>query len=517
MPSNAVVLLDNGAHTIKAGLSSAVGSNPRIIYNAAIRSKGDNRLYIGHEFDKCQDYASLSYRLSFERGYLTDWDVQKAVWDNLFGPEAFSLDFESHSLLVTEPPFNFHSIQEKYDQLVFEEYEFASYLRCPAASLAPYGSLFSPSDNPPYLSYPECSLIVDSGFSFTHVIPIMQGSIVWSGVRRIDIGGKLLTNHLSTLVSFRQWNMLDQIHIVNEVKEKCCYVSSSFPTDLERCRLGGNVNGITLEYILPDFSRNRHGYVRGRPAPTVTPTVNLGCGEPVHIAQDTNSQSGRQPDGVTETVRHDGVEISYEAPPPSDSDQILYMSNERFTVPELIFNPNDIGLEQSGLPHAINDSISSLPLDLQGMFWANIGLIGGNVRFEGFGRRLRRELRALAPVEYGVGIYESTEPTMQAYKSAHALANSDYYNSLVVTREEYNEGGSNACRRKFRDFDWDPIKEKNAASRSTRKDRLDLKELDDSEGVRSEDEVVPKAPRSLPRKRQRTGSTRPKRDLPRGK
>jgi actin-related protein 6 len=41
------------------------------------------------------------------------------------------LDFESHSLLVTEPPFNFHSTQEKYDQLAFEEYEFASYLRCP--------------------------------------------------------------------------------------------------------------------------------------------------------------------------------------------------------------------------------------------------------------------------------------------------------------------------------------------------------------------------------------------------
>jgi len=36
----------------------------------------------------------------------------------------------------------------------------------------------------------------------------------------------------------------------------------------------------------------------------------------------------------------------------------------------------------------VANSISSLPQDLQGMFWANIGLIGGNVKFEGFGRRL---------------------------------------------------------------------------------------------------------------------------------
>jgi actin-related protein 6 len=109
------------------------------------------------------------------------------------------------------------------------------------------------------------------------------------------------------------------------------------------CRLGGNVNGITLEYILPDFSRNRHGYIRGMPIPAVTPTVDLGRGDAAHKTQDTNPQSGRQPDGVTETVRHDGAETPYEAPPPSDSDQILYMSNERFTVPELIFNPSDIG------------------------------------------------------------------------------------------------------------------------------------------------------------------------------
>jgi actin-related protein len=53
---------------------------------------------------------------------------------------------------------------------------------------------------------------------------------------RVDVGGKLMTNHLKELVSFRQWNMMEETYIVNDVKEKCCYVSTQFAADLEACR-----------------------------------------------------------------------------------------------------------------------------------------------------------------------------------------------------------------------------------------------------------------------------------------
>jgi len=59
------------------------------------------------------------------------------------------------------------------------------------------------------------------------------------------------------------------------------------------------------------------------------------------------------------------------------------------------------------LPQTIAHSIASLPTDLQGIFWANIGLIGGSVKFPGFRDRLQQDLRALAPVEYEIGVYES--------------------------------------------------------------------------------------------------------------
>ena len=52
----------------------------------------------------------------------------------------------------------------------------------------------------------------------------------------VDVGGKLLTNHLKELVSFRQWNMMDQTAVMNHVKETCCFVSLDFGKDLERAR-----------------------------------------------------------------------------------------------------------------------------------------------------------------------------------------------------------------------------------------------------------------------------------------
>jgi actin-related protein len=38
--------------------------------------------------------------------------------------------------------------------------------------------------NEPNLPHPECMLIVDSGFSYTHIVPLLGGAIVWDAVIR---------------------------------------------------------------------------------------------------------------------------------------------------------------------------------------------------------------------------------------------------------------------------------------------------------------------------------------------
>ena len=62
---------------------------------------------------------------------LVNWDAEKLIWDRVFSPEALNVNTQETSLLVTEPYFNLPNIAETYDQMVFEEWEFASYFRCP--------------------------------------------------------------------------------------------------------------------------------------------------------------------------------------------------------------------------------------------------------------------------------------------------------------------------------------------------------------------------------------------------
>lgn len=46
---------------------------------------------------------------------------------------------------------------------------------------------------------------------------------------------------------------------------------------------------------------------------------------------------------------------------PTAGEQILRLANERFAVPEILFHPSDIGIQEMGIPEAIVHSINNLP------------------------------------------------------------------------------------------------------------------------------------------------------------
>ncbi|CAK9780965.1 unnamed protein product [Cutaneotrichosporon oleaginosum] len=362
-----VLILDNGAYTIKAGVAGS-DVEPRFFPNAVARSRTDRRIFVSDEIDTAKDLSGIAYRRAFERGMLVAWDAEKPVWDRIFSPAGLDINPPDTSLLVTEPYFNLPNIAETYDQMVFEEWEFAT------ASLVPYGGMFSDETDVP----PECMVVVDVGYSYSHIVPIRGGEIVWEHVKRIDVGGKLLTNHLKHLISFRQWNMLDQTYVVNAVREAC-----------------------------------GTGYIRSGP-------------------------NAQPPPQSEETRKKD------------EEEQVLFMGNERFAGPELLFNPSDIGINQTGLPETIAYVISQMSQELQGMFWANIGIVGGLGNIEALGERLERDLRTLCPTDYDIGIYEVFEPASAPYQAAVALTSHDgYLPTYPVTRSEYLEHGSSICRRKF--------------------------------------------------------------------
>lgn len=270
----------------------------------------------------------------------------------------------------------------------------------------------------------EIILVIDAGYSHTTVTPILQGRPLQSAVRRLEVGGKLMTNFLARLISLRQYDMRNDTYLVNEIKEACCYVSQDFKRDMERTWKGTRGDkrlifetggGIAKDYVLPDYHTRSKGFVRDHDPTQAGKLKKMTTGKPAEAAED-----------------------------------ILTLRNERFAVPELLFNPSDIGLRQSGIAQLVMESLSVLPLGLWPAFLANIIVVGGSSKIEGFILRLQLEIKALAPAECIIRCARPADPIVSTWNGGAALTkNEELLGMLSVTREEYYEYGAAWTARKF--------------------------------------------------------------------
>jgi actin-related protein 6 len=211
------------------------------------------------------------------------------------------------------------------------------------------------------ISPTECLLVVDTGYSHTIVTPVYKGQPIQRGIRRLDLGGKHLTNYLKELVSIRQYNMVDETYIMNEVKESVCFVSNDFSGDLEqtwrgnrKCGQSEPGGGVVVDYVLPDPNGGKKGFMR---------------------PHDPMLGSKKRKAAFSGGAEH-------------LSEDVLVLGNERFAVPEILFTPSDIGMKTAGIPDLILQSLSVLPTGLHPAFLANVLVVGGNSLLPGFMERL---------------------------------------------------------------------------------------------------------------------------------
>lgn len=125
------LVLDNGAYTLKAGLVRGTEIDvPRVVPNCVARDR-TRKIYVASELEKCRDFGEIQFRRPVERGFIVNWEVQSEIWDyELFGDKAPSpCDPKETRLILAEPPNGLPALQANCDQIVFEEYGFASYYR----------------------------------------------------------------------------------------------------------------------------------------------------------------------------------------------------------------------------------------------------------------------------------------------------------------------------------------------------------------------------------------------------
>ena len=71
----------------------------------------------------------------------------------------------------------------------------------------------------------------------------------------------------------RQLNVMDETYVINQLKEDTCMVSTDFNRDMAMTQKKGKDNPFVVDYVLPDFTTIRRGYVR--------PKDEAGSGEQV--------------------------------------------------------------------------------------------------------------------------------------------------------------------------------------------------------------------------------------------
>eukprot|EP01089_Gocevia_fonbrunei_P022115 TRINITY_DN8808_c0_g1_i12.p1 TRINITY_DN8808_c0_g1~~TRINITY_DN8808_c0_g1_i12.p1 ORF type:complete len:288 (-),score=36.37 TRINITY_DN8808_c0_g1_i12:350-1213(-) len=167
-----------------------------------------------------------------------------------------------------------------------------------------------------YASGRQTGVVVQSGYEMTCSIPIIEGKIF--GTHTLDIGGRDITDYMMTILTDRGYSFTSTTEgreIVNKCKEKCCFVSLDFESDMYK--------------------------------------------------------ASREPDYLLAEHQLEG----------NDSDPVLFQ-NERFRSPEILFQPSFIGMESSGIPEMVYNSIMKIEQQRRNDMWKNIVLAGGSTFFE---------------------------------------------------------------------------------------------------------------------------------------
>ncbi|KAH3758016.1 actin family [Pelomyxa schiedti] len=191
-----VVVIDNGSSTIKFG-------------------------YAGHDQPAGQ-FSSLTSRSdklnslpmpTLDRGRISDWGSMNKLWTSTFS--ALHTEPSKNLLLLTDMPLG-----KEREQIATEWFETHSIAGLYIASQGVLSLLCSGRPT---------GLAVESGYGATYFVPVYDGMMLRHGVKRLEVGGKDLTDYFQRLLTQR--TRIDRTSenycAINKAKEELCSVSRS--------------------------------------------------------------------------------------------------------------------------------------------------------------------------------------------------------------------------------------------------------------------------------------------------
>ena len=123
----------------------------------------------------------------------------------------------------------------------------------------------------------------------------------------------------------------------------------------------------------------------------------------------------------------------------------LKVGPERFRAPEILFDPELIGLEWPGLHQIVVDSINRTDMDLRKSLFGNIVLSGGSTMIKGFGDRLLHEVQRLAVKDMRIKIFAPPERLYSTWIGGSILAGLSTFRKMYVSIDDWHESKRSTC------------------------------------------------------------------------
>lgn len=265
-------------------------------------------------------------------------------------------------MLLTEPPLNPRSNRDTAAQILFETFNVPALYTSIQAVLSLYASGRT------------TGVVLDAGDGVSHAVPVYEGFAMPSSIRRIDVAGRDVTENLQLLLrkSGHVFHTSAEKEVVRMIKEKVSYVALDPKKEEKEWANAKPGDGKVVEYELPD----------GQKIKVSMSLLVLAC--------------------MVLTT--------------------LQIGTERFRAPEILFDPEIIGLEYPGVHQIVVDAINRTDLDLRKSLFANIVLSGGSTLTKGFGDRLLHEVQRLAVKDMRIKIFAPPERKYSTWIGGSILA-----------------------------------------------------------------------------------------------
>ncbi|XP_059285327.1 actin-100-like isoform X1 [Lycium ferocissimum] len=376
------LVVDNGTEICKVGFAGedsprtdfpSIVGRPRHI--GVMVGMGQKSAHVGYEAQCKRGFLNLKHPIV--HGIIRNWDDMEQIWHHTFYHE-LGVAPEEHPVLLTEAPLNPKVEREKMTQIMFETFYVLGMYVANQAVL------------PLFASGRTTGIVLDSGSSVSHTVPIYEGHALPHAISRLGLAGPDLTKYLHEILlkSGYVFHCAAELAMVNDMKETITYVALDFKQEIEKAK--GCSSPVAKHYVLPD--------------------------------EQYFDLDSRCPD-------------------------VLAHGSERFRCPEALFQPSLVGKEERGIHEKLYNSIMRCDVDIRKDLFANIVLSGGSTMFLGMEERMSKEITTLAPSRTKIEVIAPKRKD-SVWIGGSILASLSTFKRMCVTKGEYDEYGPSIVHKK---------------------------------------------------------------------